>query len=88
MMKTNGKMELEKGIQELIDKLEAYEDLKRTVSVMRAKLDMPCIDHTCNGLEAREYNISRGGLVASLLGYYRELLEKETNDFKQKPISL
>jgi hypothetical protein len=70
---------LSKDLKELMYKVESYEEAKRVYTIIRSKID-PCRDSVCTDTEAWEYNIHRGGIISSLLGAYRKLLEKEKND--------
>ena len=70
-------VKMDSQTKELITMLGVFEDVKRTNLVLKHKIDDMCRDHTCTSKEARDFGINRGGYVASLLGAYKEYLEKE-----------
>jgi len=72
-------LDLSDSLKDLMGKIDTYEEAKRVYHIMRQKLDQ-CKDSTCTREEAREYNISHAGIIAGILGAYREILSNESKE--------
>ena len=69
-----------KEIKLILDKLEVYHDALRSYKVLQSKVNDSCKDFTISSREASILGLNRAGVIAGLLGAYKEYINKEEDD--------